>query len=56
MLRPRLTTIRQDTQRMGALAAARLIQQIESPLGFRGETDLVSGILLEGESIGPVKG
>ena len=56
MLRPRLTTIRQDTQRMGALAAAKLIQQIESPVGFHGETELVPGILLEGESVGPVKG
>lgn len=56
MLRPRLTTIQQDTRTMGALAAQRLIQQVENGGKDPGGADTVPGLLLVGESMGPVKG
>lgn len=54
MIHPRLTTIRQDSKRMGALAAMRLIDHIEKPETTAGETMMVPGEMIEGESIGTV--
>ncbi|WBY63678.1 LacI family DNA-binding transcriptional regulator [Thermocaproicibacter melissae] len=51
MLRPKLTTIQQDTERMGTEAAKRLIEQIENPLTTITETVTIEGHLLEGQSV-----
>ena len=53
-LRPRMTTIRQDTCRMGETAARYLIDRIENPRTAVSETGFVPVELIEGESIGPV--
>ena len=57
MLQPRLTTIEQDTKRIGAQAAEFLIDRIETPRTAGSETATIPVKLLEGESmgIGPVK-
>lgn len=49
---PKLTTIRQDTQRLGSEAARRLISLIEHPKTTLPETVLVGGILCTGETVG----
>lgn len=54
LLRPRLTTIFQDARRMGALAAQRLIDQIEGAASSMPCETAVPCRLLVGESIGPV--
>ncbi|HCR43330.1 MAG TPA: LacI family transcriptional regulator, partial [Ruminococcaceae bacterium] len=51
MIRPRLTTIRQNTEAMGREAAKRLIEQIESPLTTVIENITIKGQLLEGKSV-----
>lgn len=51
MLRPKLTTVVQDTEQMGREAARRLIEQIENPLTTITETVTVAGSLLEGQSV-----
>ena len=51
---PRLTTIRQDTDRVGAEAAKRLIDAIEKPKTTLIERVVIEGTLLEGESVGKV--
>lgn len=51
MLQPKLTTIRQDTDRMGLEAAKRLIEQIENPLTTIVESLTVAGTLLPGKSV-----
>lgn len=51
MLRPKLTTIQQDTERMGTEAAKRLIEQIESPLTTITEAVTIEGHLLQGQSV-----
>jgi LacI family transcriptional regulator len=51
MLRPKLTTIQQDTERMGTEAAKRLIEQIENPLTTITETVTIEGHLLQGQSV-----
>lgn len=51
MLRPQLTTIKQDTEKMGWEAARRLIEQIESPMTTVLENITVRGKLLEGKSV-----
>jgi LacI family transcriptional regulator len=51
MLRPKLTTIQQDTERMGTEAARRLIEQIENPLTTITEAVTIEGHLLEGQSV-----
>jgi DNA-binding LacI/PurR family transcriptional regulator len=56
MLRPRLTTVRQDTERMGREAAKRLIEQIENPLTTIVENLTVAGKLLEGQSVSRIAG
>ena len=57
MLQPRLTTIEQDTKRIGAQAAEFLIDRIENPRTAGSETATIPVKLLEGESMGicPVK-
>lgn len=51
MLRPKLTTIKQDTDKIGREAARRLIGNIENPKIAFVERVVVEGILLEGESV-----
>ena len=57
MLQPRLTTIEQDTKRIGAQAAEFLIDRIENPRTAGSLTATIPVKLLEGESMGicPVK-
>ena len=55
MLRPMLTTVRQDTERMGREAARRLIEQIENPLTTIVESVTVEGKLLEGQSVAKIE-
>lgn len=51
MLQPKLTTIRQDTERMGREAARRLIEQIENPLTTIIESLTIPGQFLCGGSV-----
>jgi DNA-binding LacI/PurR family transcriptional regulator len=51
VIKPRLTTLRQDTDRMGCEAARRLIELIENPLTTIVENVTVNGRLIEGESV-----
>ena len=51
LMRPRLTTIRQDTNRIGAEAARSLIALIETPKMSIPEITVVPCALLEGETI-----
>ena len=52
-VRPRLTTIRQDTTAMGREAALRLIDHIERPNAALCDPVLIPSELIEGESLGP---
>ena len=54
MLSPKLTTIRQDTDKIGKEAADRLISTIKKPKTALVERAVVEGILLEGESVGRI--
>ncbi len=54
MLRPKLTTIAQDTKAMGAKAAEALINKIENPNTALNEIIWIAGELLEGDSIGNI--
>ena len=54
MLSPKLTTIRQDTDKIGREAADRLISIIKKPKTALVERAVVEGILLEGESVGRI--
>ncbi len=56
MLRPQLTTIRQDTEKMGREAARMLIEQIEDPLTTIMENITVKGELIEGKSVANITG
>lgn len=56
MLRPRLTTIHQDTAMIGKEAADHLIAQIEKPKTALIERVVIDGELFEGESVGRVPG
>ncbi len=51
VLRPRLTTLKQDTDKLGSEAASKLIQLIESPLTTLTENVTVYGKLIKGESV-----
>lgn len=55
LLRPRLTTIRQDAKRMGMQAAQYLIDRIENPHTAISQVSAVPVQLICGNSIGPVK-
>jgi LacI family transcriptional regulator len=54
LMYPRITTIRQDTDRIGKEAASRLIGIIEKPKTSLMERVVVEGILLKGDSVGRV--
>lgn len=51
MIEPKLTTIEQDTKRIGQLAAEKLISLIEEKEQTRIETFMVKGRLLTGETV-----
>ena len=53
-LEPKLTTIRQDTEVIGAQAAEKLIALIEHPKSTLVEHVLVEGSLYEGETVGKI--
>lgn len=55
LTRPRLTTVAQDSTRIGTQAAIYLIDRIENPRTAGSETGIVSTWLVKGESIGRVK-
>lgn len=48
---PRLTTLRQDTQCIGRMAAQRLVDLIENPKTAMVQHYMVTGVLYEGESV-----
>ena len=50
-LRPRLTTIKQDTERLGAEAAKRLISLIKKEISVKEPPLIIKGNLLEGASV-----
>ena len=52
LLQPEITTIRQDSQKIGSIAAARLIEAIEHPAQHPAGRVLVEGELIEGKSVG----
>lgn len=56
MLHPKLTTIKQDTKRMGMQAALYLIDRIENPRTAVSEVGCIPTKLIPGESIAQVKG
>ena len=51
-VRPRLTTVRQDSEAMGRQAALRLIGRIDHPNATVGKATLIPSSLIEGESMG----
>ena len=51
VLRPRLTTYRQDAEAMGREAAAKLVEAIEQPKTCLPQQIMVSGQLLEGDTV-----
>ncbi|MBQ3079544.1 MAG: LacI family DNA-binding transcriptional regulator [Clostridia bacterium] len=55
LVRPRLTTIRQDTRTMGELAAEKLIKRIERISTCDEGVFYVPGQLIPGESVGALK-
>ncbi|HWP21655.1 MAG TPA: LacI family DNA-binding transcriptional regulator [Candidatus Cryosericum sp.] len=55
VLRPKLTTFRQDAETMGRKAAALLVEQIENPKSWLPQLVTVSGTLLEGHSVKPIQ-
>ena len=55
LMKPRLTTIRQDTNRIGAEAACRLVSLIESPKTTIPEITVIPCSLIEGETVSTIK-
>lgn len=51
LMRPNLTTYRQNTEDLGRLAADRLIEQIENPKSFIPEQHIVTGELQTGGTV-----
>lgn len=51
VLRPKLTTLRQDTETLGREAASKLVQAVEKPKMFYPQQILVPGHILEGTSV-----
>lgn len=51
VLRPRLTTYRQDAEAMGREAAAKLVEAIDQPKTCLPQQIMVSGQLLEGDTV-----
>lgn len=54
VIKPRLTTLEQDTEKLGREAARMLIEQIENPLTTLTENIIVTGKLIEGKSVANV--
>lgn len=54
LLYPKITTIEQDTDRIGREAAIRLIQSIENPKTTLVERVVIEGVLLKGQSVGQI--
>ncbi len=54
LIRPRLTTIRQDTTRIGAEAARALVNTIENPRTAIPEIMVIPCSLIEGETVGRI--
>ncbi|MCI1723254.1 MAG: LacI family transcriptional regulator [Lachnospiraceae bacterium] len=52
ILQPEITTVRQDSQKIGSIAADRLIEAIEHPAKPHTGSVLVGGELIEGKSVG----
>lgn len=55
LMYPKITTIRQDTERIGREAAEHLMCLIEKPKTTLNERVVIDGILLPGQSVGDVK-
>ncbi len=55
LLKPKLTTIRQDTRRIGTEAAASLIERIENPHTAGSDIVVVEGKLLPGETVRTIR-
>ena len=55
LLKPKLTTIRQDTKRIGTEAAVSLIDRIENPQTAGSDIVVVEGKLLPGETVRTIK-
>ena len=55
MMRPRLTTIRQDAAGVAQAAVSQLLDAIENPETHQPRQVTVQGTLLEGETLGPAK-
>ena len=53
-LEPKLTTVRQDTEQIGSLAARQLISLIERPKTTIVEQIIVPGIVVEGKSVAAI--
>ncbi|HHZ11473.1 MAG TPA: LacI family transcriptional regulator [Acholeplasmataceae bacterium] len=51
VLRPRLTTYRQNAEEIGKTAAAKLIEMIENPKLFIPEQILIPGAVIKGETV-----
>ena len=51
LMKPRLTTIRQDTNRIGSEAARKLVEIIESPKTTIPEITVIPCSLIEGETV-----
>lgn len=54
MIEPRLTTLEQDTQTIGAMAAHKLVALIEEADETRIETHMVKGTIVEGETVAKI--
>lgn len=54
VLRPRLTTLKQNTQKIGQVAAQELISAIEHPEMHAPEQVLIEGYLLEGDTVASI--
>lgn len=54
-LEPKLTTIRQDTEQIGAEAAKKLINLIEKPKTTVVEQVVIAGVVMEGKSVGKIE-
>ena len=51
VLRPKLTTYKQDARNLGRIAAEQMIEEIENPKTFLPGQYVVSGRLLEGDTV-----
>lgn len=56
VIRPLLTTVKQDTHAMGAIAAEQLIKRLRKPRLFEPDIIAVPCEIIEGETLLPVKG